>query len=27
MMSEWDQALYEFLVDHKRVLLHGEEIS
>jgi dTDP-4-dehydrorhamnose reductase len=26
MMSEWDQALYEFLVDHKRVLLHrGEE--
>jgi dTDP-4-dehydrorhamnose reductase len=27
MMSEWDQALYEFLVDHKRVLLHGEEVS
>jgi len=25
MMSEWDQALYEFLVDHKRVLLHGGE--
>jgi dTDP-4-dehydrorhamnose reductase len=27
MMSEWDQALYEFLVDHKSVLLHGEETS
>jgi nucleoside-diphosphate-sugar epimerase len=27
MMSEWDQALYEFLVDHKRALLHGEETS
>jgi dTDP-4-dehydrorhamnose reductase len=27
MMSEWDQALYEFLVDHKRVLLHGGEES
>ena len=25
MMSEWDQALYEFLVDHKRELLHGGE--
>jgi len=27
MMSEWDQALYEFLVDHKRVLLNGGELS
>jgi len=27
MMSEWDQALYEFLVDHKCVLLHGGETS
>lgn len=27
MMSEWDQALYEFLVDHERGLLHGEEVS
>jgi len=27
MMSEWDQALYEFLVDQKPVLLHGGEIS
>ncbi|MFZ2413576.1 MAG: dTDP-4-dehydrorhamnose reductase [Candidatus Cryosericum sp.] len=27
MMSEWDQALYEFLVDHKRALLHGGETS
>ncbi len=27
MMSDWDQSLYEFLVDHKRVLLHGEEVS
>jgi dTDP-4-dehydrorhamnose reductase len=27
MMSEWDQALYEFLVENKRVLLHGEEVS
>ncbi|MCE5193111.1 dTDP-4-dehydrorhamnose reductase [bacterium] len=25
MMSEWDQALYEFLVDHKHALLHGGE--
>ncbi|MHB8106425.1 MAG: dTDP-4-dehydrorhamnose reductase [Candidatus Cryosericum sp.] len=23
MMSDWDQALYEFLVDHKRALLSG----
>lgn len=27
MMSEWDQALYEFLVDHKRALLHGGETT
>jgi dTDP-4-dehydrorhamnose reductase len=27
MMSEWDQALYEFLVDHKRALLHGGETA
>jgi dTDP-4-dehydrorhamnose reductase len=27
MMSEWDQALYEFLVDHKRALLHEGETS
>jgi dTDP-4-dehydrorhamnose reductase len=27
MMSEWDQALYEFLVDHKRALLRGGEAS
>jgi dTDP-4-dehydrorhamnose reductase len=25
MMSDWDQALYEFLVDHKRALLCGGE--
>jgi dTDP-4-dehydrorhamnose reductase len=27
MMSDWDQALYEFLVDHKRALLCGGETS
>jgi len=27
MMSEWDQALYEFLVDHKGALLRGGEES
>jgi hypothetical protein len=27
MMSEWDQALYEFLIENKRVLLHGEDES
>jgi dTDP-4-dehydrorhamnose reductase len=27
MMSDWDQALYEFLVEHKRALLHGGEVS
>jgi dTDP-4-dehydrorhamnose reductase len=27
IMSEWDQALYEFLVDHKRALLRGGEAS
>jgi dTDP-4-dehydrorhamnose reductase len=27
MMSDWDQALYEFLVDHKRILLHGGEAT
>lgn len=27
MMSDWDQALYEFLVDHKRVLLDEGETS
>ena len=27
MMGDWDQALYEFLVDHKHALLHGGETS
>jgi dTDP-4-dehydrorhamnose reductase len=27
MMSDWGQALYEFLVDHKRALLHGGKVS
>lgn len=27
MMSDWDQALYKFLVDHKCALLHGGETS
>jgi dTDP-4-dehydrorhamnose reductase len=27
MMSDWDQALYEFLVDHKRALLVGGDAS
>lgn len=27
MMSEWDQALYEFLVDNRRALLDGGEAS
>ena len=27
MMSDWDQALYEFITDHKRTLLHGGETS
>jgi dTDP-4-dehydrorhamnose reductase len=25
MMSDWDQALYEFITDHKRALLRGSE--
>jgi hypothetical protein len=25
MMSDWDQALYEFITDHKRALLRGGE--
>ena len=27
MMSDWDQALYEFLVDHKRAVLRAGEAS
>jgi len=27
MMSDWNQALYEFLVENKRTLLHGGEMS
>ena len=27
MMSDWHQALYEFLIDHKRALLHGGETA
>ena len=27
MMSDWGQALYEFLVDHKRARVHGGEAS
>jgi len=27
MMSEWDQALYEFLIDHKRAVLRAGEAS
>jgi len=27
MMSDWDQALYEFLVDHKQTLLRGGETA